>query len=120
MLPAFIVGLREGVEASLIVGIIAAFLVGAGRQDRLPAMWAGLGIVVAVVIGYLVYRGGARLNLSRFFRITGFVLVIVAAGLLASAAHSAHEAGWLNSLQGQAVDLSWLIERGSVSGALTT
>ena len=45
--------------------------------------------------GYLVYRGGVRLNLSRFFRITGVVLVLVAAGLVASTLRAAYEAGWL-------------------------
>jgi high-affinity iron transporter len=41
MLPAFVIGLREGVEASLIVGVIAAFLSNSGRPGALHAMWAG-------------------------------------------------------------------------------
>ena len=61
-----------------------------------------------------------RINLARFFRITGLVLVFVAAGLLATAVHTAHEAGWLNGLQGQALDLSWLVKPGTVSGSLLT
>ena len=61
-----------------------------------------------------------RINLSRFFRVTGLILVFVAAGLLATSLHTAHEAGWLNSLQGQAVDLSWLVQPGTVSGSLLT
>ena len=68
----------------------------------------------AVAIGLLIYRGGVKLNLARFFRITGFVLVLVAAGLVASAMHTAHEAGWLNAGQGQAFDLSWLVVPGHV------
>ena len=61
-----------------------------------------------------------RLNLSRFFRITGFVLVLVAAGLLASAAHAAAEAGWLTALQTPAVNLSWLVAPGSIRASLLT
>jgi high-affinity iron transporter len=64
--------------------------------------------------------GGVRINLPRFFSFTGLVLVFVAAGLLATAAHTAHEAGWINSLQGQAIDLSWLVQPGTVSGSLLT
>src|SRR6187551_2610436 len=48
MLPTFVIGLREGVEAFLIVGIIAAFLRQEGRRDALRWIWAG--VVVAIVI----------------------------------------------------------------------
>jgi high-affinity iron transporter len=79
-----------------------------------------LGIVGAVVVGFGLYRGGVRINLSRFFRITGLVLVFVAAGLLATAAHTAWEAGWITSFQSQAVDLSWLVSPGTVTESLLT
>src|SRR3954467_8497169 len=194
MLPSFVIGLREGVEAALIVGIVASFLRQEGRRDALRPMWLGvaaaiaiclavgallelldedlpqrrqegletvigvaavgivsfmivwmrrharglsgqlresaraalasgstaafvamaffaviregletvvfllavfqnaddpaaagvgavLGLACAVAIGALGYRGGVRLNLARFFRVTGCVLVLVAAGL---------------------------------------
>ena len=87
-------------------------------MSRTPLMV--LGLVAAVAIGLGLYRGGVRINLSRFFRITGIVLVFVAAGLLATSAHTAHEAGWINGLQGQAVDLSWLVQPGTISGSLLT
>lgn len=113
---AFLAVLREGFETSVF--LLAAF------QDATDTTAAGvgavLGLVVAVAIGVGLYRGGIHINLSRFFRITGIVLVFVAAGLLASAAHTAHEAGWINSLQSQALDLSWLVQPGTVSGALLT
>ena len=41
MIPTFVIALREGVEASLIIGIIAAFLVKEGGRDTLRQMWAG-------------------------------------------------------------------------------
>jgi high-affinity iron transporter len=233
VLPTFVIGLREGVEASLIVGIIAAFLRQQGRRDALRAVWAGvliavtlcvgvaialqvldqslpqrrqeqletvvatiavgmvtfmivwmhrhargfaselrehagnalaegstvalvamaffavlregletavfmlaafqasgdstaagsgavLGVLVAVVIGFGIYRGGVRLDLARFFRITAAVLVLVAAGLVASALHTAHEGAWLNGLQTQAFDLSWFVRPGTVTSSLAT
>ena len=48
------------------------------------------------------------------------MLVLVAAGLLAFAVHTGHEAGWINVLLDRAVDLRWLIEPGSVQSALIT
>ena len=78
------------------------------------------GLALSVTLGSLIYFGGVRINLSRFFRVTGFVLVLVAAGLLATSAHTGHEAGWINGMQGQAVDLSWLVQPGAVTGSLLT
>jgi high-affinity iron transporter len=55
VLPSFVITLREGVEASLIVGIVAAFLVRQGREDALRPMWAGVGLALgfcaAVAVG---------------------------------------------------------------------
>jgi high-affinity iron transporter len=48
------------------------------------------------------------------------VLVIIAGGLLATAAHTAHEAAWFNSFQGQALNLSWLVVPGTVTSSLLT
>jgi high-affinity iron transporter len=113
---AFLAVLREGFETSVF--LLAAF------QDSTDTTAAGagavLGLLAALAIGLGLYRGGVRINLTRFFRFTGLVLVFVAAGLLASAAHTGHEAGWVNGLQGQAVDLSWLVQPGTISGSLLT
>ncbi len=233
MLPTFVIGLREGVEASLIVGIVAAFLHRQGRTDALRWMWAGviaavvlctgvavglqildrelpqrqqealetvvaavavgmvtfmivwmrrharglardlresaadalalgsawalvgmaffavvregletavfllaafqasgdagsagvgalLGILCAAAIGWGIYRGGVRLDLGRFFRFTAAALVLVAAGLVMSALHTAHEAGWLNGLQESTVSLAWLVQPGTLVSSLLT
>lgn len=113
---AFLAVLREGFETSVF--LLAAF------QDASDTTAAGIGasigLVAAIAIGLGIYRGGVRINLSRFFRVTGLILVFVAAGLLATSMHTAHEAGWLNALQGQAIDLSWLVRPGTVSGSLLT
>ena len=113
---AFLAVLREGFETSVF--LLAAF------QDAGDTTAAGIGAVVglvaAIAIGLGIYRGGVRINLSRFFRVTGLILVFVAAGLLATSLHTAHEAGWFNGLQGQAADLTWLVQPGTISGSLLT
>ncbi|HEX4249229.1 MAG TPA: FTR1 family protein, partial [Pseudonocardia sp.] len=65
-------------------------------------------------------KGGVRLNLSKFFRATGVVLVLVAAGLLMTACHTAHEAGWLNVGQQRVADLSWFVLPGTPVSSLVT
>jgi high-affinity iron transporter len=116
VLMAFLAVVREGFET-------AVFLLAAFQGSRDPASagtGATLGVVVAVVIGIAIYRGGLKLNMEKFFRFTGFVLVLVAAGLVATAAHTAHEAGWINFGQHQVVDLTWLVGPGSIRSALLT
>jgi FTR1 family protein len=54
VLPTFVIGLREGLEASLIVGIIAAFLTQQGRRDALRRMWLGVGVAIVICIAAAV------------------------------------------------------------------
>jgi high-affinity iron transporter len=106
---AFLAVLREGFET--VVFLLATF----HASGNATLSWVGalLGIVLAVVIGFLIYKGGVRINLSRFFRVTGIVLVVIAAGLVMTAVHTANEAGWINFGQTQAFDLSWLVRPGT-------
>jgi high-affinity iron transporter len=102
---AFFAVLREGLETAVF--LLAAFQ--AAENELTAGLGALLGILTAVAVGAALYRGGIRINLARFFRVTSVFLVVIAAGRLASAAHTAHEAAWLNGFQGQALDLSWLV-----------
>ena len=116
VLMAFLSVLREGFETAVF--LLAAFQ---NSNDTVASVaGAALGIGVAIAIGYGIYRGGVHLDLARFFRLTGIVLVFVAAGLLASAVHSAGELGWIGAGQGQALDLSAVISDHGITGALAT
>jgi high-affinity iron transporter len=116
VLMAFLAVIREGFET--VVFLLAAF--NESGSGPSAAIGASTGIAVAAALGWGIYRGGVRLNLSRFFRATGLVLVFVAAGLVVNALHTAHEAGWLNAGQAGTVDLSWLVRPGSVQSSLLT
>lgn len=233
MLPTFIIGLREGLEAALIVGIVAAFLGQQGRRDALRQVWIGtiaavvlcigigvtlelvsrelpqrqqegletvvgfiavgmvtymvlwmrshargmkheleghaasalatgsaralvamaflavmregfetavfllatfqhstnplaggigalLGILCAVAVGWAIFKGGLKLDLGRFFFVTGLVLVVIAAGLVMASLRTAAEAGWITFGQSQPVDLTWLVRPGTPVSSLMT
>jgi len=113
---AFLAVLREGLETAVF--LLSAFQASTNRTAS--TFGALLGIALAVVIGVLIYKGGVKINLARFFKATGLVLVLVAAGLVSFAMHTGHEAGWIQFGQGQLIDLSWLIKPGTVQSALLT
>lgn len=113
---AFLAVLKEGFETAVF--LLATFQ--ASTDTGLAALGAVLGIAGAVVIGYGIYTGGVRLNLSGFFTGTGIFLVFVAGGLVLTVLRRAHEAGWITIGQQRTVDLSWLAPSGSVQGALVT
>ena len=109
---------REGLETALFIWAAtqaAARDTGATFQPLLGAL---LGIVVAVVLGYLIYRGALRINLSKFFTWTGAFLIVVAAGVLAYGVHDLQEAGVLPGLHTIAFDVSHIITLDSVLGTV--
>ena len=92
---------REGLETALFLyPTFQAQGAGAG-----PAIGAVLGIATAVFLGWLLYRGAVRLDLSKFFKITGAALIVIAAGVLAYGVHDLQEAGVLPGLNNLAWDL---------------
>jgi high-affinity iron transporter len=113
---AFLAVLKEGFETSVF--LLATF--SAAQSAAWAATGAIIGLLMAAVIGWGIYAGGVRINLSRFFRFTGAFLILVAAGLTITSLRTAHEAGWLNIGQQTTVNLSWLVAPGTVQSALIT
>ena len=105
---------REGLETSLFFFTAAQ----AAGETTDPLIGFLIGIAVAIVLAYLIYRGAVKLNLGRFFTITGVLLVFVAAGILAYGVHDLQEAGLLPGLQTLAFDVSTTIPPDSWYGTL--
>ncbi|MGH6881066.1 iron uptake transporter permease EfeU [Hypericibacter sp.] len=104
---------REGVES--VFFLLAIFQQSTGSAAPLGAL---LGVLVAVALGYGIYVGGVKLDLRRFFRWTGVFVLIVAAGILAGALRSLHEAGIWNHLQAIVFDLSDTLPMDSPLGTI--
>lgn len=111
---AFLAVLREGFETAVF--LLATFQ--SAGSEPLAVLGALAGIVVSVALGWGIYRGGVRLNLQKFFSVTGFFLILVAAGLVLTAFRTGHEAGWVTVGQARTVDLTWLAPSGSIRSAL--
>ncbi|MFF9677226.1 iron uptake transporter permease EfeU [Streptomyces eurythermus] len=52
MFSNYLIGLREGLEASLVVCILIAYLVKTGRRDAIKPIWAGIGVAIAIAMGF--------------------------------------------------------------------
>lgn len=120
---AFLAVGREGMETALILWsntrtAIDRDLPETAQVTSTPLIGALLGILVAVLLGYLIYRGAVSLNLTVFFTWTGFFLILVAAGVLSYGVHDLQEAGVLPGLHSQAFDVSQAIPPGSWYGTL--
>ena len=111
---AFVAVVREGLETALFLW--AATSASEGTAAALGG--ALLGILTAVVIGWLVYRGAVRMNLATFFTWTGAALIVVAAGVLAYGVRDLQEAGWLPGGESYAFDLSGTIDEDGPLGTV--
>jgi len=109
----FIAVLREGVETAL-------FLSAAAFQDAQTAVVLGglAGIATAAVLGWGLYRATIRLSLRRFFQVTGWLLILFAAGLLAHGVHEFVEVGLLPALIDPVWDTSAVLSEASPMGIL--
>ena len=99
MLPTFVIGLREGLEASLIVGIIAAFLIQRGERRALRPMWLGVAAAAALCLGVAVVLRAIDESLPLQQR-EGFEAVLALAAVAGDHVHDRVDAPPLPGLKG--------------------
>ncbi|HWT80189.1 MAG TPA: FTR1 family protein [Candidatus Methylomirabilis sp.] len=97
---AFFMVLREGVETVLFLAALSGTV---GGSPFFNAAGGSLGLLLATLFGVLLVRGSLHINLRRFFNVTGAVLLILVAKLLAGGLHEFLEVGILPTSP-------WLVE----------
>lgn len=107
---AFLAVVREGIETSVFLWSSSR----AAGADTYPVLGALIGFAAAAILGYGIYRGAVKLNLSKFFAYTGAFLIVVAAGILSYGIHELQEIGLLPFLTEQTYDVSGVITEGGV------
>ncbi|MCW2710792.1 MAG: high-affinity Fe2+/Pb2+ permease [Marmoricola sp.] len=109
---------REGLETALFLWAATQAATNSDGSTATPLVGALLGILTAVAMGFAFYKGVLKINLSKFFKWTGVILIVVAAGVLAYGIHDLQEAGILPGLNSLAFDVSRQIPPDSWQGTL--
>jgi high-affinity iron transporter len=110
---AFVSVIREGLETALLFYTAAQ----GATSTVTPLLAITAGIVTSVLIGFGLYAGAIRVNLSKFFTVSGVLLVFVAAGIFKYGIHDFQEAGVLPGLHDTAFDISGVLDPNSWYGA---
>ncbi len=103
---AFTAMIREGIETSLFLMAQAQAASQADGNAVSTLLGAVIGLAIAAVIGYGLYRGARVINLRSFFGWTGVALVFIAAGLLSHGIHEFIGAGVISFGTATAFDIS--------------
>jgi high-affinity iron transporter len=111
---AFLAVAREGLETAMLFYAAAQ---GATTSVG-PLLGITLGLAASVALGWGLYKSALRVNLTKFFKWTGLLLVLVAAGIFKYAVHDFHEAGVLPGGDNHAFDISGVVDPGAWYSAL--
>jgi len=117
---AFVAVVREGVELAFF--ITAAFFAGDQSQvtSNIIQTLAGtiLGLGTAALLGWTLFATTVRLDLRRFFQVTGILLILFAAGLVAHGVHEFNEVGWIPAVIEHVWDMNVVLDETSLPGQL--
>jgi high-affinity iron transporter len=110
---AFLAVVREGIELALF--LTAATFASDAQSTILGAV---LGLGLAILLGWGLFASTVRLDLRRFFQVTGFLLILFAAGLVAHGVHEFNEVGWIPSIVEHVWDVNPILDENSTLGLL--
>lgn len=112
-LVAFIAVLREGIELALF---LTASAFASNEQQTLIGGILGLG--TAALLGWSLFASTIRLDLRRFFQVTGVLLILFAGGLVVHGVHEFTVVGWLPTIVDHVWDFTAIVSENSTLGQL--
>ncbi len=117
-LVAFLAVAREGIELALFLTAVNFAEPGAAGAEAPILGWLGglLGLVAAIIVGWLTFESSLRLNMRRFFQFTSIVLIFFAAGLVGHAIGEFNELGWIPGIVTPLYDVNGFILQTSIGG----
>jgi len=110
---AFVAVLREGIELTLF--LTSATLTSTVQQILLGSV---LGLSTAFILGWVLFTTSIKLDLRRFFDLTGILLVLFAAGLVAHGIHEFNEVGWVPPIIEPVWDINFILAENSTLGSM--
>ena len=110
---AFLAVVREGVELALFLSA-AAFA--SGAQNTI--LGSLLGLTAAALLGWSLFASTVRLDLGRFFQVTGVLLLLFAAGLVGHSVHEFIEVGWIPAVVAHVWNLNTVLDEASPVGVM--
>lgn len=110
---AFVVVVREGIE-------LALFLTAAVYSTSVLQTIAGaaIGLALAILLGWALFKTTVRLNLKRFFQVSSILLIFFAAGLVAHGVHEFNEVGLIPGVIEHVWDTNSVLDENSLVGQI--
>jgi len=106
----FIAIIREGIETVIFLNAI-------NYASGINFIGGTLGIIAAIIVGYLFFISTKKINLKRLFNISSILLILFAAGLVAHGIHEFEEAGVVNGIVAPLFDVNNILNEKGIFGS---
>jgi len=111
MFMGYLAILREGFETVLFLGAVF------GDDMQMPVFYGGaLGLVIALIVTVALFRGMRNIPIKMFFKVTGGLILVIAAGLSINMVGVMQDINLLPVVKAGLFDLSWLMNDSSEVG----
>lgn len=106
----FIAVIREGIETVIFLNAI-------NYASGINFLGGSLGVIAAIIVGYLFFISAKKINLKKLFNISSILLILFAAGLVAHGMHEFEEAKIVNGIVTPLFDINHILNENGIAGS---